>query len=71
MRAFVFSESQIEPVLQRWFGTQQMSTDDELAFTARVNAFLMSDAAAELRMPQHDPKDAGTDAIAQKEQDNE
>ncbi len=56
MRAFVFSESQIEPALQRWFGTQQMSTDEELAFTRNLKDFLCSDAAVELRMPQHDPE---------------
>lgn len=55
MRAFVFSEAQIEPALQRWFGTQQLTTDEELRLRDQVVAFLTSPEAVDLRMPQFDP----------------
>lgn len=61
MRAFVFGEVQIEPALQRWFGTQQMTTEEEIAFQQRLMAFLTSAEAASLRFTEHDPQPGPTE----------
>ncbi|MGQ0530011.1 MAG: hypothetical protein ACT4PG_09400 [Panacagrimonas sp.] len=55
MRAFVFSEAQIDPALQRWFGAQQLTTEQELQFRADLVAFLTSAQSTDLRMTQFDP----------------
>lgn len=59
MRAFVFGEAQIEPALQRWFGSQQLTTEEEIAFKDRVMEFLCSTEASALRYTNHDPKPEG------------
>lgn len=56
MRAFVFGEAQIEPALQRWFGTQQFSQEEEAFIGGLVIAFLISAEASSLRYTNHDPK---------------
>lgn len=56
MRAWVFSEAQIEPALQRWFGSQQLPQEQEAEFQRRLQAFLTSPEAASLRMAEHDPE---------------
>ena len=64
MRAFVFSEAQIEPALQRWFGSLQLTTEEELRLRDKVVAFLNSAEAAVLRMPQFDPPPSAPSATA-------
>ena len=58
MRAWVFGEAQIEPTLQQWFGTQQLTTEEELAFRDRLVSFLNSREGAVLRMAEFDPTPA-------------
>lgn len=67
MRAWVFSEAQIEPALTRWFGSQQLDTDAELALRAQMMAFLTSPEAIELRMRQFEPSNAQIEPTAQGE----
>ena len=64
MRAWVFGEVQIEPALQRWFGSQQLTTEQELEFHAHLVAFLTSPEAASLRFTDHDPKPPAPAAVA-------
>lgn len=64
MRAWVFGEVQIEPALQRWFGAQQLTQEQEAEFQARVLDFLTSAEAASLRYTQHDPSPSGPAAVA-------
>lgn len=56
MRAWVFGEAQIEPALQRWFGSQQFTTEQEIEFKERLVQFLCSAEASSLRYTNHDPK---------------
>ena len=62
MRAWVFGEAQLEPALQKWFGTQQMTTEQELEFRDRLVTFLASAEGAVLRMTEFDPIPAGAKA---------